>query len=57
MAGIVAIYNLEEKKSNIVYLLAHSMRRLQHRGKAYWKIMVGQKSGAKEGIHSSSTSK
>lgn len=49
MAGIVAIYNLEEKKNNIVYLLAHSMRTLQHRGKAYWKIMVGQRSAAKEG--------
>jgi amidophosphoribosyltransferase len=49
MAGIVAIYNLEEKKTNIVYLLAHSMRTLQHRGKAYWKMMVGQRSAAKEG--------
>ena len=42
MAGIVAIYNHGSEPNKAVnYYLAHAMRMLQHRGKAYWKIMVG----------------
>ena len=44
MAGIVAIYDLNQSnRNNVVYLLAHSMRMLQHRGKAYWKIIIGNR--------------
>ncbi|MER3407472.1 MAG: hypothetical protein C4292_01295 [Nitrososphaera sp.] len=58
MAGIVAIYNhgLEPANNNssknaavAVYYLAHAMRMLQHRGKAYWKMMVGSGSAGTEG--------
>ena len=43
MAGIVAVSDAETKRAkNVVYILAHCMRMLQHRGKAYWKIMVGK---------------
>lgn len=54
MAGIVAIYSLasttNNSKSNVViYYLAHSMRMLQHRGKAYWKMMVGNSAAGAEG--------
>lgn len=43
MAGIVAVFDAETNRTkNVAYLLAHCMRMLQHRGKAYWKIMVGK---------------
>lgn len=43
MAGIVAVSDAESTRAkNVVYILAHCMRMLQHRGKAYWKIMVGK---------------
>jgi amidophosphoribosyltransferase len=48
LAGIVAIYSHANNK-NIIYYLAHSMRMLQHRGKAYWKMMVGNASTGAEG--------
>src|ERR671938_671712 len=43
VAGIVAIYNLvAESDSNILaQYLSHSMQMLQHRGKAYWKMVMG----------------
>jgi amidophosphoribosyltransferase len=41
LAGIVAVSDAETRRAkNVVYILAHCMRMLQHRGKAYWKIMV-----------------
>ncbi|MFL6482261.1 MAG: hypothetical protein ACJ70R_04985 [Nitrososphaera sp.] len=50
MAGIVSIYSHDSKsKNNIIYYLAHSMRRLQHRGKAYWKMIVGESAAGAEG--------
>ncbi|MEW5841069.1 hypothetical protein [Nitrososphaera sp.] len=50
MAGIVAIYNHgHESNKAVIYYLAHAMRMLQHRGKAYWKMMVGPKSIGAEG--------
>jgi amidophosphoribosyltransferase len=50
MAGIVAIYNHgSEPKQAVVYYLAHAMRMLQHRGKAYWRMMVGSGSAGAEG--------
>ena len=50
MAGIVAIYSYgSNSKNNIIYYLAHSMRRLQHRGKAYWKMIVGEAAAGAEG--------
>lgn len=49
MAGIVAIYSHGANNKNIIYYLAHSMRMLQHRGKAYWKMMVGNSSTGAEG--------
>ncbi|HJU96124.1 MAG TPA: hypothetical protein VJ643_08850 [Nitrososphaera sp.] len=51
MAGIVAIYSYgsNSKNNNIIYYLAHSMRRLQHRGKAYWKMIVGEGAAGAEG--------
>ena len=50
MAGIVAIYNHGSEPNKAVnYYLAHAMRTLQHRGKAYWKIMVGAGSAGGEG--------
>ncbi|MDQ4066507.1 MAG: hypothetical protein M3114_02845, partial [Thermoproteota archaeon] len=51
MAGIVAIYSYgsNSKDNNIIYYLAHSMRRLQHRGKAYWKMIVGEGAAGAEG--------
>ena len=43
LAGIVAVLNAETKRAkNVAYILAHCMRMLQHRGKAYWKMMVGK---------------
>lgn len=50
MAGIVAIYShASGTKNNVIYYLAHSMRMLQHRGKAYWKMIVGGSSAGAEG--------
>ncbi|HEY9406772.1 MAG TPA: hypothetical protein VIP53_04915 [Nitrososphaera sp.] len=50
MAGIVAIYSYgSNTQNNIIYYLAHSMRRLQHRGKAYWKMIVGEATAGAEG--------
>jgi amidophosphoribosyltransferase len=51
VAGIVAIYNLvAEAQSNIVtQYLSHSMQMLQHRGKAYWKMVIGDGMIGREG--------
>lgn len=49
MAGIVAVYSHGANNKNIIYYLAHSMRMLQHRGKAYWKMMVGNAAAGAEG--------
>jgi amidophosphoribosyltransferase len=51
LAGIVALNSMQSTEDNhsIIGLLAHSMRLLQHRGKAYWKIIVGNNASAKEG--------
>ena len=50
MAGIVAIYShTPGPKNNVIYYLAHSMRMLQHRGKAYWKMIVGGGAAGAEG--------
>ncbi|HVX03110.1 MAG TPA: hypothetical protein VHA09_08155, partial [Nitrososphaera sp.] len=50
MAGIVAIYNHgTEPKQAVVYYLAHAMRMLQHRGKAYWRMMAGSGSVGADG--------
>ena len=49
MAGIVAIYSQSSNSKNIIFYLAHSMRMLQHRGKAYWKMIVGKGAAAAEG--------
>ena len=50
LAGIVAVLNLgADSSKNAIYYLAHSMRMLQHRGKAYWKIAIGNGVAEKEG--------
>ena len=51
MAGIVAIYNLvAEADGNILaQYLSHSMQMLQHRGKAYWKMVIGDGMIGREG--------
>jgi amidophosphoribosyltransferase len=50
LAGIVAVYNLGvDSSKNAIYYLAHSMRMLQHRGKAYWKIAIGNGVAEREG--------
>ncbi len=50
MAGIVAIYSHGAKSNKaVLYLLAHAMRMLQHRGKAHWKMMVGNGSAGADG--------
>ncbi len=49
MAGLVAINTSDVGGSDIVYLLSHCMRMLQHRGKAYWKMVVGKKAISGEG--------
>lgn len=50
MAGIVAIFNHgSEPSKTVIYYLAHAMRMLQHRGKAYWKMMIGGASAGAEG--------
>jgi amidophosphoribosyltransferase len=42
LAGIVAVLDARSKRTrNVAYVLAHCMRMLQHRGKAYWRMMVG----------------
>ncbi|MGZ5548739.1 MAG: hypothetical protein ACXWFZ_12410, partial [Nitrososphaeraceae archaeon] len=46
MAGIVAIYNFDTKRNSsreILFYLVSSMRMVQHRGKAYWKMMIGER--------------
>jgi amidophosphoribosyltransferase len=50
LAGIVAIYSHSAAGKNVIYYLAHSMRMLQHRGKAYWKMMVGGAAAGTEGM-------
>jgi amidophosphoribosyltransferase len=50
LAGIVAIYSHSVTGKNVIYYLAHSMRMLQHRGKAYWKMMVGGAAAGTEGM-------
>jgi amidophosphoribosyltransferase len=50
LAGIVAVYNLgADASKNAIYYLAHSMRMLQHRGKAYWKMAIGNGVAEREG--------
>lgn len=50
MAGIVAVYNLgADASKDAIYYLAHSMRMLQHRGKAYWKMAIGNIVAEREG--------
>jgi amidophosphoribosyltransferase len=50
MAGLVAIFNHGSEPGKVViYYLAHAMRMLQHRGKAYWKMVVGSASAGGEG--------
>jgi amidophosphoribosyltransferase len=51
LAGIIALNSLDSTIDNdsIIGLLAHSMRLLQHRGKAYWKMILGHNSLSKEG--------
>jgi len=49
LAGIVAFYSHGTNNKNVIYYLAHSMRMLQHRGKAYWKMMVGNAATGAEG--------
>ncbi|HSE99448.1 MAG TPA: hypothetical protein VLA48_01005, partial [Nitrososphaeraceae archaeon] len=53
MAGIVAIYNFDDKREScdeILFYLVSAMRMLQHRGKAYWKMIVGEKVLESEGF-------
>ena len=51
MAGIIALNSLDSTIDNdsIIGLLAHSMRLLQHRGKAYWKMILGHNTCSMEG--------
>jgi amidophosphoribosyltransferase len=52
LAGIVAIYNFDVKRESydeILFYLISAMRMLQHRGKAYWKMIVGEKVLESEG--------
>jgi amidophosphoribosyltransferase len=51
LAGIIALNSLDSTIDNdsIIGLLAHSMRLLQHRGKAYWKMIIGDNTSADEG--------
>jgi amidophosphoribosyltransferase len=49
LAGLVAINITDVGGSDILYLLSHCMRMLQHRGKAYWKVVVGKKAIGGEG--------
>ena len=44
LAGIIGVSSMDTKSNaKVVYVLAHSMRMLQHRGKAYWKISSNDK--------------
>jgi len=52
LAGIVAIYNFDTKRESsdeVLYYLVSAMRMVQHRGKAYWKMMVGERVLENEG--------
>jgi amidophosphoribosyltransferase len=51
VAGIVAVYSLiaDRNKNIIIHYLAHSMQMLQHRGKAYWKMVIGNRAVGREG--------
>jgi amidophosphoribosyltransferase len=50
MAGIVAIYNVGSvTNEDIIYYLLYSMRMLQHRGKAYWRMAIGNGVVGREG--------
>jgi amidophosphoribosyltransferase len=50
LAGIVAVYSLgADTSKNVIYYLAHSMRMLQHRGKAYWRMVIGNVAAEREG--------
>ena len=52
MAGIIAIHNFDVKKESshdLIFYLVSAMRMLQHRGKAYWKMMIGKKILESEG--------
>lgn len=49
LAGIVAISISNVAGINLVFLLSHCMRMLQHRGKAYWKMAVAKKAISGEG--------
>src|ERR687888_460222 len=50
MAGIVAIYNIGSvTNEDIIYYLLYSMRMLQHRGKAYWRMAIGNGVVGREG--------
>jgi amidophosphoribosyltransferase len=52
LAGIVAIYNFDIKRkssNDLIFYLVSAMRMLQHRGKAYWKMMIGEKVLENEG--------
>jgi amidophosphoribosyltransferase len=51
VAGIVAIYNLVADADNnvVTQYLSHSMQMLQHRGKAYWKMVIGDGMIGREG--------
>jgi amidophosphoribosyltransferase len=52
LAGIVAIYNFNTKRESsdeVLYYLVSAMRMVQHRGKAYWKMMVGERVLESEG--------
>ena len=43
MAGLIAVYNYNENKSSdtTIFYLIRGMKMLQHRGKAYWKLIMG----------------
>jgi amidophosphoribosyltransferase len=43
LAGLIAVYNYNGNKSSdtTIFYLIRGMRMLQHRGKAYWKLMIG----------------
>jgi amidophosphoribosyltransferase len=52
LAGLVAICNheeLESKNNNVIFYLVDAMRMLQHRGKAYWKMIIGNGTAGDEG--------
>ena len=52
MAGIVAIYDFDTKRESsddVLFYLVCAMRMVQHRGKAYWKMMVGERVLESEG--------